>query len=410
MFNIGLNRGADAVPLTERLPWAYFAERGVVFQKFGGFQRTLRFRGGDAASMSESELEATMRRLHDALRRVRGQMSLHIEARRVPASGYPGADLSDQERRSAWPDPVSFLFDEERRDAYDAVGSHFETERFITFVWRCSKASTRRARSLFVTGKTRQGKEGSRELHEFIQASDTVKGMLDGVMKECDWLDDDDTLNFLHKTVSVNQHRVKPSYGKARIDYDVADCRVVGGAEPVLGNCRLRVISLKNAPDTIPAALAALDTLPFEHRYTLRWMGLEHGEGLRHIERQLRDWKMLGIAMIPMLISYMLRSDKQKENQAANAMAEDAVEALYAARRDELTIGHANINVVVWDRDRHHAAAWPDRDQLRCGARGYMAGDASRSCVRRPAPADPHLGQPVPLRALQQRLERGQAQ
>jgi hypothetical protein len=225
--------------------------------------------------------------------------------------------------------------------------------------------------------------------------------MLDGVMKECDWLDDDDTLNFLHKTVSVNQHRVKPSYGKARIDYDVADCRVVGGAEPVLGNCRLRVISLKNAPDTIPAALAALDTLPFEHRYTLRWMGLEHGEGLRHIERQLRDWKMLGIAMIPMLISYMLRSDKQKENQAANAMAEDAVEALYAARRDELTIGHANINVVVWDRDRHHAAAWPDRDQLRCGARGYMAGDASRSCVRRPAPADPHLGQPVPLRALQ---------
>jgi type IV secretion system protein TrbE len=351
MFRTGLNRGADAVPLTERLPWAYFAERGIVFLKFGGFQRTLRFRGGDAASMGEAELNGVMNRLHDALRRVRGQMSLHIEARRVPASAYPGADLPDQERRKAWPDPVSFLFDEERRDAYDAVGSHFETERFITFVWRCSKASTRRARSLFVTGQTRQGKEGSRELHEFLQAADTVKGMLDGVMKECGWLDDDETLNFLHKTVSTNSHRVKPSYGKSRIDYDVADCRVVGGAEPVLGNCHMRVISLKNAPDTLPAALAALDTLPFEHRYTLRWQGMEHGEGLRHIEKQLRDWKMLGIAMIPMLISYMLKSDKQKENQAANAMAEDAVEALHAARRDDLTIGHANINAVIWDRD-----------------------------------------------------------
>lgn len=352
MFRTGLNRGATAVPLTERLPWAYFADPGIVFLKYGGFMRTLRFRGGDAASMSEAELIATVRRLHDALRRVRGQMSLHIEARRVPASGYPGADLSDQERRRQWPDPVSFLFDEERRDAYDAAGAHFETRRTITFVWRCSRASTRRARALFVSGGSGpQGREGSRELHEFLQASDTVKGMLDGVMKECAWLGDDDTFNFLHGTVSVNSHRVKPSFGKARIDYDVADCRVVGGMAPMLGDCHMRVISVRNAPDTIPAALAALDTLPFEHRYALRWMGLEHGEGLRRIERQLQDWKMLGIAMVPMLIGYLLKSDRRKENQAANAMAEDTVEALYAARRDELTIGHANINVVVWDRD-----------------------------------------------------------
>ena len=146
---------------------------------------------------------------------------------------------------------------------------HFETRRTITFVWRCSRASTRRARALFVSGGSGpQGREGSRELHEFLQASDTVKGMLDGVMKECDWLGDDDTFDFLHRTVSVNPHRVKPSFGKARIDYDVADCRVVGGMAPMLGDCHMRVISVRNAPDTIPAALAALDTLPFEHRYT----------------------------------------------------------------------------------------------------------------------------------------------
>ncbi|QQP94024.1 hypothetical protein IGS68_34850 (plasmid) [Skermanella sp. TT6] len=351
MFRIGANRGAAAVPLTAKLPWAYFAEQGIVFLKFGGFMRTLRFRGGDADSMSETDLVATMRRLHDALRRVRGQMSLHIEAQRRPASPYPGADLGDRERRALWPDPISFLFDEERRTAYDRTGSQFETDRYITFVWRCSRASTRRARSFFMSGKKKAGKAGSAELHEFVQASNAVKGMLDGVMKECAWLDDDDTFDFLHKAVSVHQHRVKPSYGKARIDYDVADCRVVGGAEPMLGPCHMRTISVKNSPDTIPAALAALDSLRCEYRYSIRWMGMEHAEGLRRIEQQLRDWRMLGIAMIPMLISYMLRSNKQKENEAANAMAEDAQEAIYAVRRDDLTIGHATINVVVWDRD-----------------------------------------------------------
>lgn len=354
MFRIGASRGAAAVPLTERLPWAYFAARGIVFLKFGGFQRTLRFRGGDAASMGEGDLDAAMARLHDALRRVRGQMSLHLEARRVRAAPYPGGELSDPDRRRQWPDPVSFLFDEERRDAYDRAGAHFETERYVTFVWRCSAAAAQRARSLFVTGRGGggNGKEGERELHEFVQASDTVKGLLDGVMKECRWLDDGETFDFLHKAVSTGGHPVRPSHGKARIDYDVADCRVVGGAEPMLGGCPLRVISVRNAPDTVPAALAALDTVPFEHRCTLRWMGLEPGEGLRRIESQLRDWEMLGIAMVPMLISYLLRSDRQKTSEAANAMAEDAREALHAARRDELTIGYANLNVVLWDRDR----------------------------------------------------------
>lgn len=352
MFRVKLKEGAAFVALTDRLPWAYFAQQGVVFLKFGGFQRTMRFRGDDAASMEPGELDAVMDRLHDALRRVRGQISMHIEARRVPSSAYPGDELSDRERRDQWPDPISFLFDEERRDAFESKGSHFETERYITFVWKCSRAVTRRARSLFFTGSVRSNrKEGGRELHEFIEASNTIKGMLDGVMKESDWLTDDETFDFLHKTVSTNQHRVEPSYGKARIDHDVADCRLAGGNSPMLGDCHMRVISIKNSPSTIPAALAALDTVPFEHRYTIRWMGMHYSDGMRYTEAQLRDWNMLGIAMIPMLISYILKSDKQKQSQAANAMAEDAALAVRAVRSDEITIGQTNLNVVVWDRD-----------------------------------------------------------
>ena len=55
--------------------------------------------------------------------------------------------------------------------------------------------------------------------------------------------------------------------------------------------------------------------------------------------------------MIPMLISYLLKSNNAERKPRANAMAEDAREALYAVRRDDLTIGYTNINVIVWDRD-----------------------------------------------------------
>lgn len=353
MFKIGLYNTASFIPLAERLPWAFLYQPGVVFLKFGGFQRTLRYRGGDADCMDQAELAATMERLHEALRRVRGKMTLHIEARRRPAPPYPGHDLSDAERRVLFPDPVSFLFDEERRDAYDATGNeYFETERFITFTWKCSGATTNRARSLFVSGRQRSGEEGSRELDDFLRDSEIVKGMLDAIMKECVWLDDAETIDYLHSTVSTHSHTVKPSHGKARIDHDIANCRVAGGMSPMLGDCHMRVISIKNSPDTVPAALAALDSLPFEHRYALRWLGLEHADGLRRVERQLRDWNMLGIAMIPMLINFLLKTENnQKESHTANAMKDDATEAIYAVRKDDITIGCANISIVVWDRD-----------------------------------------------------------
>src|SRR5690349_15041322 len=106
MFKTGLYNNTAFISLAERLPWAYFVQQGITFLKFGGFSRTLRFRGGDVASMEEAELISSMERLHEALRRVRGQMSIHIEARRRPAPAYPGHDLTDDERRAQFPDPV----------------------------------------------------------------------------------------------------------------------------------------------------------------------------------------------------------------------------------------------------------------------------------------------------------------
>lgn len=352
MFSTGLNNGAQAVALTERLPMAYFCGPGIVALKFGGFARTLRFRGGDAGSMSGEELEAAMGRLHEALRRVRGQLSMLIEGRRVPAPDYPGAGLPERDKRRLWPDPVSYLYDEERREGYGRAGARLESDRTITFVWKCGTAASRRARGLFMRRRPRPAAEAAQEMREFIHATDVIKGMLDGVMKECAWLGDEDTFDYYHKTVSTHRHRVRPSFGKARIDYDIADCRLVGGVDPMLGDCFLRVVTVKNTPDTVPAALADLDALPFEHRCTLRWIGLEHAAGLRKIQAQLTDWNMLGVAMVPMLISYLLKSDRQTTNVSANAMAEDAADALHAARLDDLTIGWTNLNVIVWDRDQ----------------------------------------------------------
>ena len=49
-----------------------------------------------------------------------------------------------------------------------------------------------------------------------------------------------------------------------------------GASIRCMGECYFRTITVKNAPDTLPAAMSELDALPFEHRYTVRWIGMEH--------------------------------------------------------------------------------------------------------------------------------------
>src|SRR5213082_167302 len=91
--------------LSDYLPWAGLVAPGVVLNKDGSFQRSARFRGPDLDSATESELVAVAARLNNALRRFESGWALFVEAEREPAAAYP---------RSTFPEPLSWLVDEER--------------------------------------------------------------------------------------------------------------------------------------------------------------------------------------------------------------------------------------------------------------------------------------------------------
>jgi type IV secretion system protein TrbE len=102
--------------LADWLPWAGLVGPGVVLNKDSSFQRTARFRGPDLDSVTEGELVATAARLNNALRRLGSGWALFVEAERREAAGYP---------RSDFPEPLSWLVDQERRAAFEVSGSHF---------------------------------------------------------------------------------------------------------------------------------------------------------------------------------------------------------------------------------------------------------------------------------------------
>ena len=74
--------------LADWLPWAGLVAPGVVLNKDGSFQRSLRFRGPDLDSATQGELVATSARLNNALRRLGSGWGLFIEAERLAAAGH----------------------------------------------------------------------------------------------------------------------------------------------------------------------------------------------------------------------------------------------------------------------------------------------------------------------------------
>src|SRR5439155_26947393 len=125
--------------------------------------------------------------------------ALFVEAERGAAAPYP---------RSTFPEGLSWLVDEERRAAYEAAGSHFESSYRLTLLWLPpAEAKTRATRLLLETPEQRKV-DWRENLAAFVNETERFRGLLEGFMTEIAWLDNSDKLYYLHATVYTRVHPV----------------------------------------------------------------------------------------------------------------------------------------------------------------------------------------------------------
>ena len=94
MLNLAEYR-RKTIGLYDYMPWACLVGPGIVLNKDGSFQRTLRYRGPDLDSATEAELVSISARLNNVLKRFGAGWALFFEAERIPANQYPGARFAD---------------------------------------------------------------------------------------------------------------------------------------------------------------------------------------------------------------------------------------------------------------------------------------------------------------------------
>ena len=329
--------------LADFLPWAALIAPGVVLNKDGSFQRTARFRGPDLDSATPSELVGTTGRLNNALRRLGSGWAIFVEAQRNPATDYPD---------SMFPDSASALLDLERREQFEDSGVLFESSYFLTFVWLPPAEEASRMESWLYEGRERSGVDPWELLKGFVDRTDRVLHLVGGFVPEVGWLDDTETLTYLHSTISVSRHHVRVPETPMYLDALLADQPLAGGLEPRLGDFHLRTLTVIGFPTvTFPGILDDLNRLAFMYRWSTRAIMLDKTDAARLVTKIRRQWfaKRKSVAAI---LKEVLTNEQSvlMDTDAANKAA-DADAALQDLGSDQVSEAYVTATISVWDAD-----------------------------------------------------------
>ena len=340
MLNLAEYRKHPA-SLADFLPWAALVAEGVVLNKDGSFQRTARFRGPDLDSATPAELVGVTARLNNALRRLGSGWAIFVEAQRIAARTYP---------RSSFPDAASALVDLERQDAFEEAGAHFESRYFLTFVWLPPAEDASRIEGFLYEGRAQTGVDPWELLRGFVDRTNRVLQLVEGFMPEVGWLETQETLTYLHSTISTRQQRVRVPETPMHLDVLLADESLAGGLEPRLGDRHLRTLTVVGFPTaTHPGILDELNRLAFPYRWSTRAILLDKTEAVKLLTKIRRQWFAKRKSIAAILKEVMTNEASTLVDSDAANKAADADLALQELGSDDVGEAYVTATVTVWD-------------------------------------------------------------
>jgi type IV secretion system protein TrbE len=334
--------------LPDYLPWAALVAPGVVLQKDGVLQKTVGFRGHDLASSSLSEVASAMARLNNAIKRLGSGWAIFVEAQRLEANRYPAA---------SWSHPAAWLVDYERKRAFEESGKHFESSYYLTFVWKLPTKNQSRLEALFFHDPDgAPSSDTARDLELFCKSVAELVDIMRGVFVEVAELDDDQTLTYLHSTISTNRHPVTAPETPMYLDAILPDMAFTPGDVPMLGDDFIPTCTIEKFPATsLPGLLDQLNQTEIEYRWVTRYISLDKSDATVELEKYRRKWWTARKGLFKLLKEQATNQESPLVDNAAANNAADADTALQSLGADLVSFGYFTATITVWDPDLERA-------------------------------------------------------
>lgn len=328
--------------LSDLLPWAAIIAPGVVLNKDGSFQKTLIFRGPDLDSSTEEELVVVSARINNVLKRFGSSWAIFGEAQRFISDNYP---------ESHFPNQVCRAIDEERKRLFVQT-AHLESRYYFTLVYLPPTDNSGKLAAIFVENTAKEAVNYKAHLKHFEAEVNRVTDLLAGILPEIRPLNDEETLSYLHTTISIKRHKIKVPTTPIYIDSILADTPLIGGLEPRLGKIHLRTVSVVAFPDSsVPGILDGLNHLAIEYRWSTRFIPLDKTEAHAEVSKYKKRWFAKRKNIVTMAKELLFGGESIMTDSDAEMKAGDADIALQEIAADIVSYGYFTATVVVWDED-----------------------------------------------------------
>lgn len=343
MFNLSEYRKSET-SLLDYLVWAALIDDGVVLNKTGSFQKTYLLMGQDLDVAEEYDINLLCQRLNNCLKRIGDGWAIFYDVDRSKSISYP---------LSQFPDKVSLLIDEERRYQFEEYGNFFETNVYLTLVWLPPSISAKKTEGWFIN-QSRGNDYGAQALEQFKKESSKIAEMLKNIFIQVKALNGEETLSYLHQTVSTKKHPVNVPDNPMYLDYLLADQPVTGGFNPKVGDHHLKILTIRYFPgESMSELLGDLSSLDMSFRWTTRWIALGKEEGKKEIKKhrgrlfskRLDLWNMIGGAFGVQLKEKSQISSDADDKAMEMSLAEKWLEG------DLLSYGYYTTTIQVVDTD-----------------------------------------------------------
>ena len=338
--------------LADELNWGFLVDEGTVLLKDGAFLAAFRYHGPDLASATDAELDALGDQLNDALLPYGDGWMFHVDAIRAPAPTYP---------ESRFPNAVMAWIDAERRAAVQSSRPQFVSDYVLSVTYLPPKDLYSRLARLFVQGAP-GGVNWSSILGAFADATALLERRLASRM-QVRRLDSDLLVTHLHRCLTGLPHPVVAPRHGAYLNAVLASQEFTGGFAPRVGDLHMALVAIVAYPgEPGVGSLDVLNTLPFQCRWSSRFIPVGQQSADRLIKRAQRQWFMGRKGMTSFLREVASKDQKRSEwrereeaelfhDADATDMARDAAHALAESRSGAVRYGFATQVVVVMDSD-----------------------------------------------------------
>jgi len=307
-----LNKNNDCLrKIYHYVPWIFFIDKGVVFNKTGSFQKTLEYK--PISFNDDHEQLRTTNVINETLKALGSNWAYFFEVQhnQVETNGYKNQYYIT----IVYMPPLTFIdsfFDEKEKNNY-----------------------------LFY-------------LNYFLNEIQTIVKSLKNVLSYIRYLNDADTLTYLHSCISINRGHISVPEVPLFLDYVLADNILECGITPKLGNFFLGIITINgHHPQTFSQIIKDLDKIDVEYRFSTRLILMDDKDTVSELESYTKKFFVSRKGIWSILKDSI---KKKKDNIEDNALNNETIPEKCINVKEfisDLSVksGYYSSCIVIWDDD-----------------------------------------------------------